>query len=268
MKKIYKFLSGFLAAATVLNFSNSTISLASSVPPGKGTGDVGVISEETLKEHATHFNPDDIPDIGMVSPDLYDPNVNYEDVILYDSARETLNTQEYKYLFKMGIACPSYMDGEKIDESIEDDDKIFKLPLKELTGSVYNILTFLYHSNDVPRSDPNYFGHEKAVYEMSLDVNNIKFNDFSYDRFVYPVFGWDTYLVENPKFIEIYGEPKSGDINIDGEITTDDALIVLNHVVGNECLTYKKIEQSDVDSDGEFTTNDALKILETVVGIK
>ncbi len=232
MKKIYKFLSGFLAVATVLNFSNSAVSFAEPPPPGKGTGDV----------------------------------------IKRDSALTTMNSKEYQYAVKKGLACPSYMDAVTTDAEIESevnygnlfiDSKLSKLSLKELTSSVYNTLTFLYCS-----SDPTVrtFKSNDAEREISNALDMITHCD------IYggtpPVACWDMYLVENPKFIEIYGEPKAGDINIDGEVTTDDALIVLKHTVEIECLPNKKVYQSDLNDDGELNTEDALQILKTVVGLK
>ncbi|MGN0607317.1 MAG: dockerin type I repeat-containing protein [Oscillospiraceae bacterium] len=55
-----------------------------------------------------------------------------------------------------------------------------------------------------------------------------------------------------------------GDIDSDGKITSGDALMILQMVVG---LTENK-DAADLDGDGEVTSNDALIILQMVVGLR
>lgn len=263
MKNIYKFLSGFVALSTVLTFSNSFISSAEPPPPGKGCGDEGFISEETLAKHATHFDPSVLNSSDVVTTSDENRPLENTDVDFNSSPKEVLNSSDYKSLSEVGLAHPSYMDDTKIDESIAKDGKVFELPLKELTGSVYNTLTFLYQT-DVPDD----FSYKEAVSQMKSYLHNLRYDDNYYPGYKASVFDWGTFLVENPKFIEIYGEPKAGDINLDGEVTSDDALIVLSHVVKIERLDYRKVDQTDLNGDGELNTEDALQILKTVVGLK
>lgn len=55
--KTKKLFSALLAVTTALSVSSSVVSFAASVPAGKGCGDEGFISEETLRKHATNFKP-------------------------------------------------------------------------------------------------------------------------------------------------------------------------------------------------------------------
>lgn len=57
-----------------------------------------------------------------------------------------------------------------------------------------------------------------------------------------------------------------GDVNCDGEITTDDALTILKEVVGIEEQRYFQ-GAADCDRDGQITTDDALTALKYAVGI-
>ncbi len=58
----------------------------------------------------------------------------------------------------------------------------------------------------------------------------------------------------------------SGDINGDGEITSGDALNILQAVTNITELTDEQKELADLDSDGEITSTDALIVLQAVVG--
>lgn len=58
-----------------------------------------------------------------------------------------------------------------------------------------------------------------------------------------------------------------GDIDNDGEITSADALMILQSVTGLNQLDDEKMFLADVDGDGELTSADALKILQKIVGI-
>lgn len=57
-----------------------------------------------------------------------------------------------------------------------------------------------------------------------------------------------------------------GDANGDGDITAEDALGILKHVVGIEQPVFDA-DMADCDGDSEITANDALRVLEYVVGI-
>ena len=56
-----------------------------------------------------------------------------------------------------------------------------------------------------------------------------------------------------------------GDVDHDGNITTDDALAVLKYAVGIQSAF--DISLSDCDNDGKITTDDALIILKHAVGL-
>mgnify|MGYP004601488427 CR=1 FL=1 len=61
---------------------------------------------------------------------------------------------------------------------------------------------------------------------------------------------------------------KSGDVNGDGVINTEDALMVLQSVVGITELDENAAKAADVNSDEKIDTQDALGILQYVVGIR
>ena len=60
----------------------------------------------------------------------------------------------------------------------------------------------------------------------------------------------------------------SGDIDGDGQITSADALGVLQMVVSSEALTDEQKKIADLDGDGNVTSADALYILQMVVGLR
>ncbi len=69
----------------------------------------------------------------------------------------------------------------------------------------------------------------------------------------------DTYeIVSTPPYI-------LGDANGNGDVTTDDALAVLKHVVKLNTLTGDNFKAADANLDGNITTDDALLILKHVV---
>ena len=59
-------------------------------------------------------------------------------------------------------------------------------------------------------------------------------------------------------------ESMPGDCNGDGEITTDDAILILRMTLG---LTEPDISAADFDGDGEITSIDALIVLRIALGI-
>lgn len=58
-----------------------------------------------------------------------------------------------------------------------------------------------------------------------------------------------------------------GDVDTDGKITTDDALLQLKKVVALEELHGVASCAADIDGDGKITTDDALEVLKNVVGL-
>jgi len=59
-----------------------------------------------------------------------------------------------------------------------------------------------------------------------------------------------------------------GDINGDEQITSNDALSILQLVVTPDLITEENIAIADIDGDGEVTSYDALKVLQLVVGLE
>lgn len=59
-----------------------------------------------------------------------------------------------------------------------------------------------------------------------------------------------------------------GDITENGESNSEDALAILNYVVGNADLTDEQKANSDIDGNGNIDSADALGILQYTVGLK
>ena len=71
----------------------------------------------------------------------------------------------------------------------------------------------------------------------------------------------------DPPIIEVEKPLKKGDVNKDGEITVEDALLILKHVVGLSTLDEETKGLADTDGNGQITTNDALQVLKYAVGL-
>ena len=65
----------------------------------------------------------------------------------------------------------------------------------------------------------------------------------------------------------IEGKYILGDVNADGNINADDALLILQHSVGLYTLTDNELLAANVHSDSNINADDALKILQYSVGI-
>lgn len=59
--------------------------------------------------------------------------------------------------------------------------------------------------------------------------------------------------------------PKDGDVNQDGELTTEDALLAFKYSLGQETLSECGENHADVNNDEEVTSGDALCIFEAVL---
>lgn len=58
-----------------------------------------------------------------------------------------------------------------------------------------------------------------------------------------------------------------GDVDEDGKITSTDASLILQHVVGIAALDSSGLSAADTDKDGKITSADASRILQYVVGL-
>lgn len=59
----------------------------------------------------------------------------------------------------------------------------------------------------------------------------------------------------------------NGDVDNNGQINSEDALIVLTYVAGSVVPDDEEFQKADIDGDGQVTSYDALLILQTVVGL-
>ncbi len=58
-----------------------------------------------------------------------------------------------------------------------------------------------------------------------------------------------------------------GDVDGDGQVTVQDAIMVLRYIVGMVYLNQDQMLRADVDGDGQVNVNDAILILRYIVGI-
>ena len=65
---------------------------------------------------------------------------------------------------------------------------------------------------------------------------------------------------------QYYMPYKLGDVNDDGSIRVDDALLLLNYVAQNTTLTSNQLAAAEVTGDGIVRVDDALKILNLIAG--
>lgn len=174
--------------------------------------------------------------------EFFDSNTNAQELIANGLIKP-------KYLeMTLPKDAPLYRGETTYELSAEE---YYKLPREQALGSVYNIIRFWQISEGL--SDEEL---EEDLSDMLKKANRKK-----------EVIYWETLVAQNEKFKELYGTPKKEDVNFDNAITVDDALVILNNVVGIEKFNQDKIKMSDVDQDGKITTNDALAILKIVVGL-
>jgi len=57
-----------------------------------------------------------------------------------------------------------------------------------------------------------------------------------------------------------------GDVNEDGTIATEDAVMILKHLAGNITLSRTQMQAADTSKDGSIDTEDAVRILKKLAG--
>ncbi len=84
---------------------------------------------------------------------------------------------------------------------------------------------------------------------------------------------WGYYMVWNPSgltFAQQYdAQPfyRKGDANLNGEVTSADAALILRHVIGMETMSDMAKTLADVNGDGRITAADAALVLRYIVGL-
>ena len=78
--------------------------------------------------------------------------------------------------------------------------------------------------------------------------------------------GSDCGYVDNVYYVSSI-TPGDGDVNLDGFVTSEDALLALRYAMGMQDLSAEQIAQGDVNGDGQVTAEDALIILRRGMGI-
>ena len=58
-----------------------------------------------------------------------------------------------------------------------------------------------------------------------------------------------------------------GDVNLDGDITMKDVLIMRRYIAGLDDLTDAEITRGDIDGDGDITMKDVLKARRIIAGL-
>ena len=64
-----------------------------------------------------------------------------------------------------------------------------------------------------------------------------------------------------------YVNGKLGDINLDGNLSVVDAILVLRHVINSDTLTEQELLSADVNKDGSVTVVDAILIQKAVINV-
>jgi hypothetical protein len=59
-----------------------------------------------------------------------------------------------------------------------------------------------------------------------------------------------------------------GDADGDGDLTTGDAMLVLDDAIGIQGRTVRTEWAGDADGDGDLTTGDAMLVLDDAIGIQ
>ena len=79
----------------------------------------------------------------------------------------------------------------------------------------------------------------------------------------------DYFMVDNVEITEGELPPSGiiGDVDMDGDVDTADALLALRYVLELESLNEDQLAQAEVDGDGEVTIVDALLILRVALGL-
>lgn len=188
--------------------------------------------------------------------------------------RGTYSTDENEKLNKVMIACPTVVSkGEEIECDLSIDSQ--SITTKGISGS-YNLpdgITYLssdFNGWEVVNSDENGF--------VLINLNGVRTNTYvgkvkfkvseeSKPNQEYAV-GVTKVTLGNGLEARLDGQSLiTGDVNLSGEVNSDDMEILLNHikeVPGYEKLPYRDentLNFGDVDSDGKVTEQDAEKLL-------
>lgn len=138
-------------------------------------------------------------------------------------------------------------------------------------------------SKDIKKGSPVYYSNGDHIVHTTICVGensagtpiiNSHNNDYYHVRWNYWGESTTYYTVQIPTSgykrpsVDIVVEPGSaGDVDADGRVTANDALLVLKNVVGLNEFSDEESVSADLDLDGEITANDALQILKKVVGL-
>lgn len=122
------------------------------------------------------------------------------------------------------------------------------------TGDSLGVDSVLYLNQQIATAaDVQYGSISFTVYPSEIDTATIALTSDSFSGAIT--------VVE----INLYDEYMLGDVNLDGYITTADAVLTLQYIVGTKDLTSTQIKAADVDGGGTVATSDAVKILAYVV---
>ena len=108
----------------------------------------------------------------------------------------------------------------------------------------------------------NYEFAEDCVFAFNGDPNLFD------PEFFHEYYLWDnTYVVQTVAVAPVSGETLPGDVNGDGSVTPDDALMALRAAMGLVSLDEAQTAAADMDLDGNVTLTDALLILRRAMGL-
>lgn len=150
-------------------------------------------------------------------------------------------------------------------------------------------LTSITLPNSVKRIDDGAFQHCTSLTEINIPDSVKKIDDHSFGYFYnedkddydklegFTISGCkgseaEKYAKDDGfKFIELKKEQKPfllGDVNNDGNIDVEDAVMVIGQVNGNKALTDNELKYADVDKNDVIDIEDAVAIIAHVNGLK
>ena len=140
-------------------------------------------------------------------------------------------------------------------------DSVTRLPIKRYLPTDISQLTIIANKGTYAEEYAKEYGInfvDAKEYSKDKTLNNVDLNSTE------PV-------TEAPTSSEIAEETKAeslklGDINLDGDVTIADAILLNKYLVGSVTLSEASQKNADCDKDGKLTSSDTLVILDYVVG--
>ena len=181
--------------------------------------------------------------------------------ILFVFARGTMEAMEEQEEYNFGTEVITDFDSAGAPEAVEKADFVAKITFRfsgQLPAGT---------SVKIPVGDT--YADKELTYSLLKDDNTLEEGqkvtaDSDGCILVKPVTG-SKYILTKETETET---GMLGDVDKSGTITTDDALLILQHVAGMTELEGVALKNADVNKDTNVTTDDALEVLRVAAGLK